>query len=171
MKQWIKAKPERLFVVAAVLVIVSVPIGARWSERTEAGSSDEKAAINNQTGKDNHNTGDTKMLTDSNQQQTVLHANDADFAQVVLDSDVPVLVDFYADWCGPCRLLGPVLEELASETTDAKIVKVNVDQAPQLAHRYGIESIPSLKVFKDGKVVDDHLGLANKSQLKALLDI
>jgi thioredoxin 1 len=68
-------------------------------------------------------------------------------------------------------MLAPVLEELAKETSDARIVKVNVDHAGQLASRYGIESIPSLKVFKDGKVVDEHVGLANKAHLKSLLDI
>ena len=66
-------------------------------------------------------------------------------------------------------MIAPVLEELAQETTDARIVKVNVDHAPQLAARYGISSIPSLKVFQDGKVVDEHLGLANKARLKVML--
>jgi thioredoxin 1 len=111
------------------------------------------------------------MLTATTSRGTVYHADESNFDQLVLNSDVPVLVDFYADWCGPCRMLAPVLEELAKETSDARIVKVNVDQAGQLASRYGIESIPSLKVFKDGKVVDEHVGLANKARLKSLLDI
>ena len=68
-------------------------------------------------------------------------------------------------------MLAPVLEELVQETSDAKIVKVNVDHTPQLAARYGIESIPSLKVFKDGKVVGEYVGLANKARLKIMLDI
>jgi thioredoxin 1 len=111
------------------------------------------------------------MLTATKSKGTVHHADDSNFNHLVLNSDVPVLVDFYADWCGPCRMLAPVLEELAKETSGAKIVKVNVDHAPQLARRYGIQSIPSLKVFEEGKVVDEHVGLANKGQLKSMLDI
>ena len=104
-------------------------------------------------------------------QNEIVHANDQNFQQVVLQSDVPVLVDFYADWCGPCRALGPVLEQVASETADAKIVKVNVDESPQVSGQYGISAIPCLLVFQGGQVVDRHVGLANKQQLKALLDV
>jgi thioredoxin 1 len=109
------------------------------------------------------------MLTATNQENKVHHADEANFAELVLNSDVPVLVDFYADWCGPCRMVAPVLEELAQETTDARIVKVNVDHSPQLAARYNITSIPSLKAFVDGKVVDEQVGLAGKARLKAML--
>ena len=111
------------------------------------------------------------MLTATKQDGKVLHADEANFAELVLNSEVPVLVDFYADWCGPCRMVAPVLEELAKEATDAKIVKVNVDHSPQLAARYGISSIPSLKVFEEGEVVDEHVGLANKGRLKKMLGI
>jgi thioredoxin 1 len=111
--------------------------------------------------------GEKPMSTDI--QNSVVHADGKTFRQEVLKSEVPVLVDFYADWCGPCRALGPVLEELAQETLDAKIVKVNVDDSPQLAGQYGVSSIPHLLVFKDGRIVDQQVGLANKQQLKALL--
>lgn len=111
------------------------------------------------------------MLTATKQEGKVHYADEANFAELVLNSDAPVLVDFYADWCGPCRMVAPVLEELARDTTDANIVKVNVDHSPKLAERYGISSIPSLKVFEDGKVVDGHVGLASKARLKAMLDI
>jgi len=104
-------------------------------------------------------------------QGTVVHASDLDFEQVVLQSDVPVLVDFYADWCGPCRSLAPILEQLASETTDAKIVKVNVDESPQVSRQYNISSIPCLLVFKNGQVVNRQVGLVGKQQLRALLDV
>jgi thioredoxin 1 len=80
-----------------------------------------------------------------------------------------VLVDVYADWSGPCRRLAPVLEELAAETPDAMIVKVNVDQSPNLAAEYGVDSIPSVKVFKNGVVTAQQVGLASKSQLRAML--
>ena len=99
----------------------------------------------------------------------VQHANETNFDSLVLKSDVPVLVDFYADWCGPCQRLTPILEELARETPDAKIVKVNVDHSPNLAAEYGVDSIPSLRVFKNGAVTEQLVGLANKSQLKSLI--
>jgi len=101
---------------------------------------------------------------------TVSYVGQADFAHQVLESDVPVLVDFYADWCGPCRALGPVLDQLAEAVPDAKIVKVDVDENPELAARYRIDSIPALMVFKNGRVTAQQNGLANLSQLKRLLD-
>jgi thioredoxin 1 len=111
--------------------------------------------------------GEKPMLTDT--QNAIVYADEKTFRKEVLQSEVPVLVDFYADWCGPCRALGPVLEELARETPDAKIVKVNVDNSPQLAGQYGVSSIPNLIVFKDGRVASQQAGLASKQQLKALL--
>ncbi len=102
-------------------------------------------------------------------QSQIQHADETTFDSVVLKSAVPVLVDFYADWCGPCRSLGPTLVELAEETPDAKIVKVNVDESPNLAAEYGVDSIPSLKVFKNGAVTRQFVGLACKSQLKSML--
>jgi thioredoxin 1 len=99
----------------------------------------------------------------------VHHANDIDFQNLVLKSSVPVLVDFYADWCGPCQRIAPLLEELAVEIPGARIVKVNVDHSPSLASEYGVSSIPSLMVFKNGTVTDELVGLASKSQLRAML--
>ncbi|HUT89470.1 MAG TPA: thioredoxin [Thermoguttaceae bacterium] len=99
----------------------------------------------------------------------VLHAGLESFEQIVLQSEVPVLVDFYADWCRPCQLLAPTLEELAREMPDAKIVKVNVDESPELAGHFGINSIPALMVFKDGNLVASRLGLVDKASLKQLL--
>ncbi len=109
------------------------------------------------------------MSTSTQADGKVQHANDSNFDQRVLSSDALVLVDFYADWCGPCKMLAPVLEELARENPEARIVKVNVDHSPRLAARYGISSIPSLKAFKDGQVVGEHVGMASKAHLKALL--
>jgi thioredoxin 1 len=102
-------------------------------------------------------------------ENAVVHVDEKSFRAEVLQSKVPVLVDFYADWCGPCRILGPVLEELAQETPNAKIVKVDVDDNPKLAGRYGVSSIPNLLVFDDGRIVHQQAGLASKEQLKSLL--
>ena len=97
------------------------------------------------------------------------HVDKANFTEKVLDSPVPVLVDFYADWCGPCNRLAPLLEEVAGDNPNAKIVKVNVDESPELATRYQISSIPNLKVFKGGKVVAEQVGLTDKRRLESLL--
>ncbi len=99
----------------------------------------------------------------------VLHVDQTQFDQVVLESEVPVLVDFYADWCGPCRALAPALDQLAKDVPDAKVVKVNVDDNQELAIQYRINSIPALMVFKDGQIAARHAGLASLPQLKGLL--
>ena len=115
--------------------------------------------------------GERTMFSFARTQSKVEHATEANFHELVLNSDVPVLVDFYADWCGPCRMIAPLLDEIASEEPDAKVVKVNVDHNPQLAAQYGISSIPSLKVIKGGKVVAQHVGMADKASLKALMSL
>ena len=94
----------------------------------------------------------------------------ANFENEVLHSDKPVLLDFYADWCGPCRMLGPVLEELGEEHPEIKICKVNTDDERELAIRFGIDSIPCVISFKDGKQIDKSVGFVSKDKLLALLD-
>ena len=97
-------------------------------------------------------------------------ATDQTFDSEVIESEQPVLVDFWAPWCGPCRVLGPVVEELADEFHGrAKVVKVNVDDSPQVARRFGIRSIPTLLFFQGGEVVDTTVGLAPKPDLAAKL--
>lgn len=99
------------------------------------------------------------------------HADDSNFRRQVLEADGPVLVDFYADWCGPCRMLGPVLEELARENPGVRIIKVNVDNSPQAAVEYSIEAIPALRLFRGGQVVGRFDGLASKAELKSMLGL
>jgi thioredoxin 1 len=99
-----------------------------------------------------------------------LAVNSSSFDTEVLKSDVPVLVDFWAEWCGPCKAIGPSIEQLAQEYAGrAKVVKINVDEEGEIAQRYGIMSIPALLVFKNGSVVDQMVGAAPKAQIAQLL--
>ncbi len=100
-----------------------------------------------------------------------LELNASNFSQEVLESKVPVLVDFWAPWCGPCKMMGPVLEEVASEVAGkAKVCKVNVDDNPELAEKYGIMSIPNFIVFKGGQVAGQQVGAVPKDAVLKLLD-
>ena len=96
----------------------------------------------------------------------VKEVNDSNFEEEVVNADGPVLVDFWAEWCGPCRALMPVVEEIAGEMADkVKIVKVNIDEATQTPGKYGLRGIPTLMLFKDGNVVDTRVGSLPKTQL------
>ena len=101
---------------------------------------------------------------------SAIHINQNNFQEEVLNSDKPVLLDFWASWCGPCRMVGPILEEIAQEREDIKVAKVNVDEEQELASRFGIMSIPTLLVIKDGQVVNKAMGARPKDAILALLD-
>ena len=100
---------------------------------------------------------------------SVIHATNENFNEVVLNSDIPVLVDFFATWCGPCRMVAPILEEIAAEHPEYKIVKIDVDEEPDLASRFGVMSIPTLLVFKNGELVSQNVGALPKARLLSLL--
>ncbi len=101
---------------------------------------------------------------------SVINLNQSNFEAEVLNSDKPVLVDFFAVWCGPCKMVSPIIDEIAEERQDIKVCKVNVDEAPALAERFSVSSIPTLAVFKNGKLVRCETGARPKPAILALID-
>ena len=100
-----------------------------------------------------------------------LELTEANFEELVINSDKPVLVDFWAEWCGPCRMVGPIVEELANDFDGKAVIgKVNVDEHGGISSKYGIRNIPTLLVFKNGEVVDKQVGVAPKTALAAKLE-
>ena len=98
-----------------------------------------------------------------------LHINKDNFHQEVLNSDRPVLLDFFASWCGPCRMVSPIVDEIAEEREDIKVCKINIDEQPELASRYRIMTIPTLMVLKDGNIVEQSVGAKPKHQILAMV--
>ena len=100
---------------------------------------------------------------------SAISVNKNNYGQEVLNSDKPVLLDFWAPWCGPCRLVGPILDEIAAERSDMKVCKINVDEEQELATQFGVMSIPTLVVMKNGQVVNQAIGARPKAQILAML--
>ena len=100
---------------------------------------------------------------------SAINVNKNNFNQEVLNSDKPVLLDFWASWCGPCRMVSPIVDEIAAERSDIKVGKINVDEQPELAAQFGVMSIPTLVVMKSGKVVNQATGARPKAQILAML--
>ncbi len=101
----------------------------------------------------------------------IVHISDESFEEEVLQSERPVLIDYWAEWCGPCKMIAPVLDEIATEYSDRlKVVKLNIDDNPQTPPKYGIRGIPTLMVFKNGQVEATKVGAVSKAQLTAFLD-
>jgi len=110
------------------------------------------------------------MVTKENM-KPITEINEANFETEVIQSSVPVLVDFWAEWCGPCKMLAPVLDEIANENTNrAKVVKVNIDQNPDLAARLGIQAVPTLLYYSNGKLCDRSAGLIGKKSILSRLE-
>ena len=100
---------------------------------------------------------------------SVIHIDRNNFQSEVLDSDRPVLLDFWAPWCTPCRMVGPIPDEIAGERSDIKVAKVNVDEQPELAGQFGVMSIPTLVVVKEGRIVQQAMGARPKAQILSML--
>ena len=100
---------------------------------------------------------------------SVININHNNFQDEVMHSEKPVLLDFWASWCGPCRMVSPIVDEIAAERSDIKVCKINVDEQPELAARFGVMSIPTLVVMKNGKVINQAVGARPKAQILAML--
>lgn len=101
---------------------------------------------------------------------SVIHLRKEDFENTVLKSEKPVLIDFWATWCGPCQMIAPTIDEIAAEYDEYTVVKVNVDDEPELASSFGIVSIPTLVVMRDGKACGKAVGVRSKDQILAMLE-
>lgn len=100
----------------------------------------------------------------------IIDITNENFGNEVVRSEIPVLVDFWAEWCGPCRMIAPIVHEIAEQRSDIKVCKVNVDNNPQLCNQFGIDSIPTLLLFKNGEVAAKSIGYSNKAVLESFID-
>ncbi len=155
-----------IFVLLGMVVLVAAGAGCRQRQSEQAVVPEPQATSMEET-----NTEEDQMTQETQATGQIIAVTEETFESEVLQADVPVLVDFSADWCGPCRMLHPTLENIAEKYAGrAKVVQVDVDQAGSLAASYGVRGIPALFVFKGGQVVDQTVGLQPESNLTAMLD-
>lgn len=102
---------------------------------------------------------------------SIINVSKDNFADVVIQSDMPVLIDFYANWCGPCKMLTPIVDEIANEVKTAKVCKINIENEPELAKKFKIKTIPTLAVMKNGKVTKMSVGVKHKSTIIEMLSV
>ena len=135
-------------------------------EQTASAGEKSESACGNEIGLDQKNNAEA-IKEDT--YMSAMHINQNNFNEEVMNSDKPVLLDFWASWCGPCRMVLPIIEEIAAERPDIKVGKINVDEQPELASRFGVMSIPTLVVMKDGKVVSKASGARPKNAILSML--
>ena len=151
-----------LALLLIALVVASIYINRKSQEYIQNSQTENMLNIDISTSTAEENTiNKNEEVTNMN----VIKVTDQNFEQEVISSDMPVLVDFYADWCGPCKILSPVVEEVAQENSNIKVVKVNVDESQETAVKYQVMSIPTLVVIKNGNEVARSIGVVSKSQI------
>ena len=149
-------KNKIIWFIIFVILVIAIILASRFVNKQG------EQAI--QESKENTNT-----LNEEEESMNIIKVSDENFEQEVLNSNIPVLVDFYADWCGPCKMLSPIVDEVANENDDIKVVKVNVDESQNTAIKYQVMSIPTLVVIKNGNEVNRSVGLIDKQEVLNLV--
>ena len=149
-------KNKIIWFIIFVILVIAIILASRFvNKQGEETIQDSKENIN--------------ILNEGEENMNIIKVSDENFEQEVLNSNIPVLVDFYADWCGPCKMLSPVVDEVAKENDDIKVVKVNVDESQNTAIKYQVMSIPTLVVIKNGNEVNRSVGLIDKQEVLNLV--
>ncbi len=167
MKSQIRKRWPVIAVAACLMLTLAIAIAVVSIDLARASAGSDQSLVSEK--EQPANSKEKAKMTSVQSAVGTVKVTEGNFDDQVLKSDVPVLVDFFAEWCGPCHVQAPILDELASEVDKAKIAKVDVDESSDLARRYGIRSLPTLLVFKNGEAVARHEGVASKEQLKMLL--